>query len=191
VRAEGRAMILSETAATRLLATTAVAGTGRATRARARRRGEPCVRARLDLARVTVLAEGAELLTEAASTARAARRGAADLGAVASRRSWRVPAGRTGSTMVAARRAKYRSSAARSSYPMGDDLLTIRLVVGLDPATRRSRRPAPGAEDASDDSQAAAGGWPWSTRRRSDGFHASRRASTRPACCSPARARGS
>ena len=64
---------------------------------------------------------------------------------------------------AAHRSAKYREFGGSFIYPMGDDMLTIGMVVGLDyrDAELSRARPAPGAEDASEDPQAA-------RRRRAD-----------------------
>ena len=91
-------------------------------------------------------------------------------------------------------RAKYREFGGSFIYPMGDDMLTIGMVVGLDyrDVELSRARPAPGAEDAPEDraSSSKAASASTGARRRSRAAASTRCRSgcTRPACCSAATA---
>ncbi len=137
---EAGAMILSETAATRLLVDDGcVAGIRTGDKGRGRD-GEELGNFEPGsdlLARVTVLGEGVQgYLTEAALDRFELRGESPQTWELGVKEVWRVPGGldRIVHTMGWPLRtnAKYREFGGSFIYPMGDDLLTIGLVVGLD-----------------------------------------------------------
>ena len=162
---EGGTMILPETAAQKLLVSHGRVAGIRTGDKGANRDGEPMgnFEPGADLvAKVTVLAEGTQgHLTGVALDHFGLRGNEPQVWELGVKEVWRVPKPLRGIVHTMGwplrTRARYREFGGSFIYPMGDDMLTIGMVVGLDyrDVEPLCARPAPGAEDASEAPQDA------------------------------------